>query len=670
MRQSLASSAGAHKSAIVSICICTAHAFFFYAQLSGLDTECGPNPPEGPGPCAQYTPIKPGGLMQAALDVHMDYDAAGVLKTGLETLTQEDCFNKGKYVECKEGRSTPSTEICSILECRGLEFKDLLLHISYFYSIDHLWSQPGWRPDEKPTGVYPGRTAAGMLFFWSFLWPHIKLSLLHLFFYLPVTDGLRRNVNYWLAFWGKWSLADVLVMAAVLALFDLNAEMSLVTFWQHLDPDFLQLCDAVCLSGFNQSISGIDFSNHSAPLPPSNCSSGCSLARVALEHGVTPQSLPHSDLHINLRMEGLEAMYAFCLAVLISLSTGVWIDTLDDALRDERRDERKRHGLDDISLNGPRDVMTCTPLPPIVTHERSEGTASLGTSLGASSFGSSPTDGAASLESSLQSSYGGCSSRDLSQSSSSPMRAMRAGLLNGASGGGGGDGADPPLVVLAGGARHPSQDKCALVVHVLLVLAQLVLVVGSFTLPAFERIVEGSVSKLLLDAGIDFTAYISLWSLPAMVASTGGLNYFMAATFTVFIILAPVARALSLLALLILPMRPATARRLYINSRRIVSYTALDVMLIATPLIGAAFGPMSEILLNDQTFAPCAMLDHIYGTGDICMRIDVLPTTGYWFNVAAIVAYLLSGFDGSPTAKFIHRRLYPHDSNPPPSLKC
>ena len=52
------------------------------------------------------------------------------------------------------------------------------------------------------------------------------------------------------------------------------------------------------------------------------------------------------------------------------------------------------------------------------------------------------------------------------------------------------------------------------------------------------------------------------------------------------------------------------------------------------------------------------------------MRIDVLPATGYWFNVAAVLLLVLSGFDGSPTSKFIHRRLYPHDADPPPSCRC
>ena len=221
---------------------------------------------------------------------------------------------------------------------------DLLLHISYLYSIDHLWNQPGWRPREKPTGVYPGRPAAGMLFFWSFLWPHIKLVLMHLFFYLPLPPRLRRNGNFWLAFWGKWSLADVLVMACVLALFNLDAQMSLVALWQHLEPGFGQLCDAFCLTSYQKSIAGIDFHNRSQPLPPSNCSTACLLARTALDAEVTPSSLPHSDLHVNLKMEGLAAMYAFCVAVLISLSTGVWIDSLDDALREEGHSRSGQEG--------------------------------------------------------------------------------------------------------------------------------------------------------------------------------------------------------------------------------------------------------------------------------------------------------------------------------------
>ena len=642
-----------------------------------------------------------GGLLQATLDAHLEYDAAGLLKAGLETLAQEECFQKGRYVECDEGRHAHSAELCSILECRGIEFQDLLLHISYLYSIDHLWNQPGWRPREKPTGVYPGRPAAGMLFFWSFLWPHIKLVLMHLFFYLPLPPRLRRNGNFWLAFWGKWSLADVLVMACVLALFNLDAQMSLVALWQHLEPGFGQLCDAFCLTSYQKSIAGIDFHNRSQPLPPSNCSTACLLARTALDAEVTPSSLPHSDLHVNLKMEGLAAMYAFCVAVLISLSTGVWIDSLDDALREGggTAAQGKRGGdAQDmaLSLHGPRNA-TPHSLPEAFPGASTTSSApsvlalapELADSTPSATRADGPLGGTVRLDGSPGSGSGSSTMLTHGNGVSSAMppacdgpRGIRAALrarLLGAGGafglGGGGDvsaesSGDSPLLVHHIGRRPGDRERVCLCMHAVLVLVQLVLVVGAFMLPAFERVVEGSMAKLLLDAGVDFTSYISMWSLPAMVARDGGLDYLMAATFTLFIVIAPVLRGLTLLALLLLPMQLSTARRLYVHSRRIVSYTALDVMLIATPLIGMAFGPMSEILLNDQTFAPCGMLDHIYGTGEICMRIDVIPTTGYWFNVAAVAIYLLSGFDGSPTSKFIHRRLFPLDPEPPPGCKC
>ena len=114
------------------------------------------------------------------------------------------------------------------------------------------------------------------------------------------------------------------------------------------------------------------------------------------------------------------------------------------------------------------------------------------------------------------------------------------------------------------------------------------------------------------------------------------------------------------------------ARWLYVQSKRIVCYTALDVMLIATPLIGAAFGPMSELLLDANTFPLCATFGRIYpATDGTCMRIDVIPSTGYWFNVAAIVIYFVSGFDGAPTSRYLYRRLWPEDPDPvPPSCKC
>ena len=42
---------------------------------------------------------------------------------------------------------------------------------------------------------------------------------------------------------------------------------------------------------------------------------------------------------------------------------------------------------------------------------------------------------------------------------------------------------------------------------------------------------------------------------------------------------------------------------------------------------------------------------------------------GYFVAVAAVILYLVSGVDGSPTHKYIHNILHPYDT-PPPNLCC
>ena len=124
-----------------------------------------------------------------------------------------------------------------------------------------------------------------------------------------------------------------------------------------------------------------------------------------------------------------------------------------------------------------------------------------------------------------------------------------------------------------------------------------------------------------------------------------------------------------------LPLRLPTQRSVYLWSRRLVSYTALEVMLIATPLISIAFGPISAILL-DPGSEPCYALNPIYNdptSADffLCLRIDAVTQAGWYCNVAVVLLGLLTFYDGAPTAKYLHRKLFPHDPHPPPSaIEC
>ena len=147
----------------------------------------------------------------------------------------------------------------------------------------------------------------------------------------------------------------------------------------------------------------------------------------------------------------------------------------------------------------------------------------------------------------------------------------------------------------------------------------------------------------------------------------------MATTFWVFIIVCPLLRGLSLLLLLLWPLSRAAAQWLHQASRYVSYYFALEVMLLAVPLIHNAMGPLTANILSDKNFPLCKKLNLIYPNPsdeppDLCFEIAVSPLQGYWLTVAAVAIFLVSGFDGSPTHKFVHRLLEPEDT--PPPLLC
>jgi len=210
--------------------------------------------------------------------------------------------------------------------------------------------------------------------------------------------------------------------------------------------------------------------------------------------------------------------------------------------------------------------------------------------------------------------------------------------------------------------------------HLVLVVVLLALLLASQFVPTFKRVVTGALPAFMRVAGIDFDKSFNLWEIPGLTAQEEGLDYLMAGAFLVFILVAPILRVVSLLLLLLLPLRLETQKIIYTWSRRLVTFTATEVMLIATPLIGQTFGPISSQLLNDGILHACKPLEYVFehdkhqGT---CLRIDVYPLSGYWYKVAASIMMFVSGFDGSPTCKYIHRRLWPHDPHPPPScIEC
>lgn len=78
----------------------------------------------------------------------------------------------------------------------------------------------------------------------------------------------------------------------------------------------------------------------------------------------------------------------------------------------------------------------------------------------------------------------------------------------------------------------------------------------------------------------------------------------MSLTFATFLIIGPSLRPITLLILLNAPMTPTRRRSLARISRQISVFYALEVMILAIPLINIAFGPMSNQLRASEPIVP------------------------------------------------------------------
>ena len=139
----------------------------------------------------------------------------------------------------------------------------------------------------------------------------------------------------------------------------------------------------------------------------------------------------------------------------------------------------------------------------------------------------------------------------------------------------------------------------------------------------------------------------------------------MAATFRGFILICPLVRPATLLVLLLAPLSPSAARRLFHASRFCSFYYALEVMLVVVPLLEATFGPLTAGILTPSNFPLCVPLQTLFGE-DHCFAFEARPIRGYYWTFVAVGMHILSGFDGSPSHKFVHRRLFPDEPSPPP----
>ncbi len=83
------------------------------------------------------------------------------------------------------------------------------------------------------------KVTAVVLFVFSAFWPHLKLVLLHVYFYRPVPSKPRRAALYWLDAVGKMSLADVCATCMIFLLLNFQATIQLGDITSQLSDGLL-----------------------------------------------------------------------------------------------------------------------------------------------------------------------------------------------------------------------------------------------------------------------------------------------------------------------------------------------------------------------------------------------------------------------------------------------
>jgi len=209
--------------------------------------------------------------------------------------------------------------------------------------------------------------------------------------------------------------------------------------------------------------------------------------------------------------------------------------------------------------------------------------------------------------------------------------------------------------------------SAAAVGHTLLVLATGVTLAVALTSPVLRRDVSGSfiddVTRAAAEAGSAVSGFAEDFNLLQLAYLCGAANDWdvvstlHAATFFVFVAVGPVLRTVTQLALLTLPLSPGVAHWLLAVSQHAAVFYGLDVMLVAVPLLQVTVENMSDGMFTPQTFALCRDTH--------CFQLAAVPLRAYRTLAVSVALFLLSGYDGSLTHRFLHAAAHPHDVPPP-----
>eukprot|EP00567_Pseudictyota_dubia_P001255 CAMPEP_0197465672 /NCGR_PEP_ID=MMETSP1175-20131217/64656_1 /TAXON_ID=1003142 /ORGANISM="Triceratium dubium, Strain CCMP147" /LENGTH=1091 /DNA_ID=CAMNT_0043001691 /DNA_START=386 /DNA_END=3662 /DNA_ORIENTATION=+ len=215
---------------------------------------------------------------------------------------------------------------------------------TYGFAVKRLWAADGM--DQK----FGPKLSAVLLVLFSGAWPHVKLLLLHLNFWAPRRAKARTGALYWLSGFGKWSLADVLVVCVMIAIVHLDWDVDPGAIRDGVSRD-LPLLVNIAKKLYTPS-SACDALLHEPCSQHTNpkCWLCVHTLSIMMDHPDWAQGAGRDILQgfetkgggqASLRIAGMKGIYVFCAAATLSLLIGVLVDWLDHKARHYKAEQRR-----------------------------------------------------------------------------------------------------------------------------------------------------------------------------------------------------------------------------------------------------------------------------------------------------------------------------------------
>eukprot|EP00529_Nitzschia_sp_RCC80_P009742 CAMPEP_0113443098 /NCGR_PEP_ID=MMETSP0014_2-20120614/1958_1 /TAXON_ID=2857 /ORGANISM="Nitzschia sp." /LENGTH=767 /DNA_ID=CAMNT_0000334033 /DNA_START=33 /DNA_END=2336 /DNA_ORIENTATION=- /assembly_acc=CAM_ASM_000159 len=463
---------------------------------------------------------------------------------------------------------------------------------TYMYAINELW-----RAKDLPGLVLP-RMAAVLLIVFSGLWPHLKLLMLNITWFFGRHPTRRTRTLQWLSGLGKWSLADVLVVCVMVGVLHLDWVVEPDEIKQGVINDLPSILAVV--KGLYSSedlcdkLLKMECATEKRVTKIAKCKACKSLVSEAYYRPEWAKSTGRTVLDgistngggvATLRVVGMNGIYAFCAAVILSILLSLVVDIFDvqakARLKRQQSAERSRYSTLAAAASGA--TVSYTHFDNMNEHNNDIDDNNLDEPL----LMPSNRSRTGSLEIELP---GGDEGEDGNQSESN--------------------------------SPAPRLFSTQFVMVTVITMIVIVFAVDAFSM---ERLVSGAGPQLLHEVlGMDWEKMYSLRSLMWTTGASGGWDYMLMGTFGLFCVLGPILRAVLLVATVILDQCRVSSGVQFLSHavNFIGSFCAWEVFAIAIIMVQMLMPSITSTIIKN---AACATVSE----DGSCLQVEfnVVPFT-------------------------------------------